>query len=427
VIDVIRLGASRTSSVVPPVAPLVSPLVQRLLRLIWEEQTISRAEIARRADLSRSTVSDAVTTLLASGLVVETGVGESSGGRKPIVLAFRDDASVLVGVDIATSGVTVVLTDLRGRVQVTRALTHDVPGDPDGTRAVVETLIAACLREYGQPAVPLLGIGVSVPSPVDPRHPERLHPLSLPAWRGRHDLDGLATRFHAPVFIDNDANLGALAERWWGAARGVDDFTYIKLTTGVGSGHMIAGRIYRGGTGVAGEIGHLTIDPHGPPCNCGNRGCLGTYVGGDAVVARALALRPEYPSSRLASGMLTPSAVEAAALGRDPLAVQVMREVAEALGIAVAGILNLLNPQLVILDGGMAGLEEQLLQPLRETVMRRTFVSAVASATIRSSTLGATGVALGAATLVLNAALYDPVLFPTLGSAAPRAALGATS
>jgi predicted NBD/HSP70 family sugar kinase len=251
---------------------------------------------------------------------------------------------------------------------------------------------------------------------VDPRHPERLHPLSLPDWRGRHGLEALLPRFGVPVFIDNDANLGALAERWWGAARGVDDFTYIKLSTGVGSGHMMAGRIYRGGAGVAGEIGHLTIDPHGPPCNCGNRGCLGTYAGADALVARARALLPQYPDSRLASGVPTAARVEAAAEAGDPLAVQVMHEVAEALGIAVAGVLNLLNPQLVILDGGLARLEEQLLQPLRETVLRRTFVSAVASATIRSSTLGAEGGALGAAALVLAAALRDPSLFPSLAT-----------
>jgi predicted NBD/HSP70 family sugar kinase len=178
----------------------------------------------------------------------------------------------------------------------------------------------------------------------------------------------------------------------------------------------MAGRIYRGGTGVAGEIGHLTIDPHGPPCNCGNRGCLGTYVGAEALVARARALLPQYPGSPLAAGSVTAARVAAAAEAGDPLAVQVMHEVAEALGIAVAGVLNLLNPQLVILDGGLARLEEQLLQPLRETVFRRTFVSAVASATIRSSTLGAEGVALGAAALVLAAALRDPLLFPSLAT-----------
>ena len=421
-IEAIRLGATAVRPRASAAATLAQPpLAHRLLRLVWEEREISRAEIARRAALSRSTVSEGVAPLLASGLVLESGTGASRGGRRPIVLAFQDDAHLLAGVDVTTTGITVLLTNLRGERRATLAAAHEVERDPAGTRALVSSLLTDCLQHAGDAADRLLGIGVAVPSPVDPRHPERLHPLSLPGWRGRHGLEELLPRFGVPVFIDNDANLGALAERWWGAARGVEDFTYIKLATGVGSGHIMAGRIYRGGSGVAGEIGHLTIDPHGPPCNCGNRGCLGTYVGTEALVARAQALLPQYPDSQLRTHEVTAARLESAAEAGDPLAVQVMHEVAEALGIAVAGVLNLLNPQLVILDGGLARLEEQLLQPLRETVFRRTFVSAVASATIRSSTLGTEGVALGAAALVLAAALSDPSLFPSLSNA-PRAA-----
>lgn len=425
-IDAIRLG-SPTLRPDSSSAATVQPLSHRLLRLVWEEQRISRADIARRADLSRSTVSDGVTPLLASGLVIESGIGESRGGRRPIVLTFQDDAHVLIGIDIAFDGVRVVATDLRGRVLSQRHADHPVGADPEGTRALVVSLVDACLADDGVMADRLLGLGIALPSPVDPRQPGRVHPLALPAWHGRHGLEMLMPRFGVPVLIDNDANLGALAERWWGAARGVDDFTYIKLATGVGSGHMIDGRIYRGGTGVAGEIGHLTIDPHGLPCNCGNRGCLGTYVGSDALVARARLLATQVPDTRLALGALSVTAIEEAALAGDPLAIQVMHEAAEVLGIAVAGVLNLLNPQLVILDGGLARLEEQLLQPLRETVMRRTFVSAVASASIRSSTLGASGVALGAATLMLMEALRDPSLFPSLGAPSALPAVPASA
>ena len=415
-IDPIRLGAPG-----PHALPGPLPLAHRVLRLIWEQQAISRADIARRLDLSRSTVSDIVSALLDSGLVRESGTGESRGGRRPIVLTFHDEAFALVGVDLATTAVSVVVTDLRGRVRARRDVAHPVAVDPEGTRALLPPTIEATLRDAGIGRDRLLGIGIAVPSPVDPRHPERLHPIALPAWRGRHGLEALMERFRVPVLIDNDANLGALAERWWGAARGIDDFTFIMLATGVGSGHMMGGRIYRGGAGVAGEIGHLTIDPHGPPCNCGNRGCLGTFVGADALVARARELAPRHPGTRLRGAALTSRAIEDAALAGDPLAVQVMHEAAEHLGIAVAGVLNLLNPRAVIIGGGLARLEEQLLQPMRETVMRRTFVSAVASASIRSSTLGPLGVALGAATLVLDAALNDPTLFPAIEAVEHRA------
>jgi len=144
-------------------------------------------------------------------------------------------------------------------------------------------------------------------------------------------------------------------------------------------------------------------------------------------VARARHLAPQVPDTRMALDELSVSTIQQAALAGDPLAIQVMHETAEALGIAVAGVLNLLNPQMVILDGGLASLEEQLLQPLRETVMRRTFVSAVASASIRSSTLGEYGVALGAATLMLMESLRDPSLFPSLGAPAWISAVPASA
>ena len=230
----------------------------------------------------------------------------------------------------------------------------------------------------------------------------------MPAWNGRHDFQSLRQTFGVPVVIDNDANLGALAEHWWGAGRGLEDFTYIKLATGVGAGHMIGGRIFRGASGVAGEIGHLAIDPRGEACVCGNRGCLVTFVGAAALLARAKALRPEFPRSALARGELTLTRVEDAAIAHDPLALQVVVEAAGHIGIAVSGMLNLMNPAAVILGGGLARLGGLLIEPLRETVLRRTFVSSVVASEIRASELGGRAVPLGAATLVLDSALANP-------------------
>jgi predicted NBD/HSP70 family sugar kinase len=215
------------------------------------------------------------------------------------------------------------------------------------------------------------------------------------------------------VFADNDANLGALAEHWWGAGRGLDDFAYIKIATGLGSGHVIGGEIYRGATGVAGEIGHLAVDPKGGPCICGLRGCLATLVGAPALVERARTLLADHPESALANGELTIGSIEDAALAGDTLALLVVREAAEHLGIAVAGLLNLMNPSKVIFGGGLARLGELLLGPLRETVDRRTLVSSVDATEILTSQLGAKAVAIGAATLVLKAALANPRLFAT--------------
>lgn len=405
-----RFGVSATRET----AAGAPPLAHAVLRLIWSERRISRAEIARQASLSRSTVSEIVAPWLDTPLVREAGEGESQGGRRPIVLEFQDDAFGILGVDVGATHVSVVLTNLRGHVLASRHHEFPVQTDPEGTRALIVEQCTQCLAEGGVSGDRLLGIGVAIPSPVDPRHPERLHPLALPEWNGRHGLEMLGDHFGVPVRIDNDANLGALAEHWWGAAQGLDDFTFIKVATGIGSGHFIAGHIYRGASGVAGEIGHLTIDPRGKPCGCGNRGCLVTFVGSDALMDRVRELWQEFPASVLHSRPLTSSSIEEAALADDPLAVQIVFEAAEYLGIAVAGMLNMMNPAAIIFGGGLARLGDRLLVPLRETVMRRTFVSAVASSEIHTSGLGPRSVAIGAATLMLDAALRDPALFPSL-------------
>ena len=404
-------GSPRQAQLADAIAPRTRPLADSVLRLIWRERRISRAEIARRTGLSRSTVTEIVRDLLKTALVAEVGTGRSRGGRRPIVLEFQDDACIILGVDIGATHVAVALTDLRGRVLAWNEAAHPVRTDPEGTRALIIRLCDASLAMGKNVTQRLIGIGVGVPSPVDPDDPYGLSEVVLPEWHGRSGLEGLRENYGLPVLVDNDANLGALAERWWGAGREVDDFAYVKLATGIGLGHILGGEIYRGAEGFAGEIGHLAIDPHGEPCICGLRGCLATFVGSKALVARARALLVDHPESLLAVDEPTITAIEDAALAGDRLALRVVHEAAEYLGIAVAGLLNLNNPSMVILGGGLVRVGQLLLEPLREAVRSRTLVSSVAAADIRTSELGPQAPAVGAATLVLDAALNDPRLF----------------
>ncbi len=392
-----------------------SPLADTILRLIWSERRISRAEIAQRLGLSRSTASELVEPLLASGLVAEAGVGESRGGRRPIVLEFQDEAFVLLGVDMGASHVSVARTDLRGRPQIVVGHPHPVQQDPDGARACIASLCTAAMRGVARDR--LVGIGIAVPSPVDPKHPDRLSPVALPAWEGEHGFERLLADFGVPLFIENDANCGALAEHWWGEAKGLQDFAYIKVATGIGAGLFMGGVMQRGARGVAGEIGHIAIDPRGALCVCGNRGCLTMLVGGQALVARVELLRDRFPDSELATGVITTARIEQAALHDDPLALRVVREAGEYLGVAIGDMLNLLNPAAVILGGGLAVVGDRLLDPLRASALHRTLVPDAAATQIVVSSLGPQVVALGASTLVLQAALDDPALFPTLRDA----------
>lgn len=388
------------------------PLADAVLRLIWRERRISRAAIAQKAHLSRSTVSEVVSEILPTGLVAEVGLGKSRGGRRPVLLEFQDDACVILGVEMGAAHVGAALTDLRGNVLAWEEREHPVRTDPEGTRALIGELADACLANGIRDGRPLVGIGVALPSPFDPAHPDELSTIVLPAWKGRLGLEGLGERYGVPVMVDNDANLGALAEHWWGAGREVDDFAYIKVATGIGSGHIIGGEIYRGATGVAGEIGHTSIDPNGKPCICGLRGCLVTLIGTPALLERVEELLEEHPDSALAGGDIDIDDLEKAALAGDDVAVQVAQEAAEHLGTVVAGLLNLMNPSMVVVGGDLAGLGELLLVPVRETARSRTLVSSVRAAEIRASELGPKSVAIGASTLILKAALEDSCLFP---------------
>ena len=390
------------------------PLADAVLRLIWEEQRISRADIALKAGLSRSTVSEIVSEILPLGLIAEVGEGPSSGGRRPIVLEFQDDVCVILGVEMGAAHVAVALTNLRGKVLFWESRAHPVRRDPVGTRKLIGELCASCLDSPAAAGRPLIGIGVAVPSPVDSADPDRLSRVVLPAWEERLGLDDLGKLYGVPLLIDNDANLGALAEQWWEMDRSGGDLAYIKVATGIGSGFIIGGEIYRGATGVAGEIGHVSIDPQGELCICGLRGCLATVVGGNALEARAVKLVSEYPESELTGREITIHAIESAALRSDPLALHVVREAAEHLGTALAGMLNLMNPALVILGGEFAQLGELVLAPLRDKIRSHTLVNSVAAAEIRFSKLGPQSVAVGAATLILKAALDDSGIFPTL-------------
>ena len=390
------------------------PLADAVLHLIWEEKRISRADIARMANLSRSTVSEIIKEILPFGVVTEVGEGPSRGGRRPIVLEFQDNACVILGVEMSGSHVVVALTDLRGKVLTWESREHPVRTDPAGTRKLIRELCQVCLGDPAAVGRPLVGIGVAVPCPVDPSRPGRLSSVVLPAWEEKLGLEDLAAKYNVPLMVDNDANLGALAEHWWGVGKGADDIAYIKVATGIGSGHIIGGEIYRGATGVAGEIGHISIDSTGKPCICGLRGCLVTFIGGPALVARAVELSGEFPDSVLAGKLNSVNEIEDAALAGDLLALKVAQEAASHLGRAVAGLMNLMNPSLVIVGGDLARLGDLLLNPLRETVDSRTLVSSVAAAKIQTSELGPLSVAIGASTLILKAALSDSRLFPVL-------------
>ena len=389
-----------------------------LLRMIWDASSvtpgpagpgvdgISRADLARRSGLSRSTVSEITANLLGCGLIAEGSTTRSTGGRPSIKLQFRDKPFVIIGVDLGGSHVACVRADMHGTVTHRREEACPVRDNPEGALKLAYELVDEAL-DYSSCIQPV-AIGVAVPSPLDRSVPGQLSFRILPAWKGIDLGARLFERYRLPVLVDNDANLGALAEAWWGAGRGVQHFTYLKLGTGIGAGHIIGGDIFRGASGIAGEIGHSTVDPGGRLCRCGQPGCLEAVVGARAIAEQARERLAEGAHSSLRGHEVDLDAVIDAARAGDPLATAILTNAAEHLGIAIANLVNLLNPARVILGGRLASASDLLLRPLRHTLRERTLAAHTGDSEIRISELGPWSVALGAVTLVIQWALRNP-------------------
>jgi predicted NBD/HSP70 family sugar kinase len=386
-----------------------------LLNLVFKQEGLSRADLSRLTGLSRSTVSAIIDVLIAEQLVRETGSGDSRGGRRPTMLEFNADAYSLIGVELGASHLRVVATSLRAQVRAVRERRQAVVEDPRGTIEVLGELIDGVLADAKIDRDDLLGIGLAVPCPLELRNPDSLCSQLMPAWQGVRLSRVLSDRYDCAVSMDNDANLGALAERWWGAGRAGEDLTYIKVATGVGAGHIIAGEVYRGSNGTAGEIGHLAIDLRGPQCRCGLRGCLAALIGAGALADRTSTHLSGGRTSALRRGSGVDAIVEAALAG-DEVAREIVGEAGAYLGIAVASLLNLLNPAIVVLGGPLTASGDILLDPIRATVRDRSLFRSVAEARIVTSELGDNAIAVGAATLVLQAALKSPSLFSSSSS-----------
>lgn len=382
---------------------------QLILSLLWNERGISRADLARRTSLSRSTVSAIVSDLLSTGLVRESHAGASSGGRRPIILEFQDQSSFIVGIELGATHISCVLTDLQCNIQATWSAPARVRDEPELALQQMTTGVRSVLDEKGLRPSELVGIGVAVPSPVDRERPGELLPLILPKWKGYNIAQHLESEFKRPVFVDNDANLGALAELWWGAGLSSIDLAYIKVATGVGAGLIIEGRIFRGSGGIAGEIGHSSIDPDGPPCICGLNGCLTTFIGTPALLERA---KEELRAS--GSDRRPPASIDElvdAALDGDPVSVELIRYAGDKLGVGIANMLNLLNPKMVVLGGGIARAGDLLLDGVRSTIRGLSLPESIRDTFIRTTGLNEWGIAVGAATLMLQAALDQPTLY----------------
>lgn len=390
--------------------------LSQVLKLIHEKGGISRATIVRTTGLSATSVSSIVSELIASGFVFEAGEGKSSGGRRPILLKFDPDFKLTVGVDLGASHITTIIANLFGEIKDKRSQKYATADRPYQAITLIKDQISDLMATQGLQTGDILGIGIAVPAPLEGEHLDRLSPVILPKWKDILIKDEIVEAFDLPVYIDNDANVGAIAEKWWGSGKGNSNFVYIKLGTGVGSGLIVQDEIYRGTGGTAGEIGHTSINENGPQCRCGNFGCMESYVGIPSILAAARERSKHFPASVLFQNQknITIEAITAAALQQDPLALDIVQSAGRYLGISIANLLNLVNPELIVLGGELVDAGDAFLDAVRQTAFGRSISKAAKEATIKTSGLKEDVVGIGAATLVIYFAFLSMNIRTTL-------------
>ncbi|WP_053227753.1 ROK family protein [Solirubrobacter soli] len=359
--------------------------------------SISRTELARRTGISRTTVASLLAALAEAGLVREEAAPSaptSQGGRPPVLVALEPRSAVAIGVDFDHDGIRVAVADLSHTILAD--IERDLDVDADAARAldVAVELVNEALASAKVSRTAVLGVGMSVPAPVEVSSGIVLEPSILPGWAEINPAEQLSKRLNLPVQADNDANLGALGEATWGAGRGCEDFVFLQVRTGIGLGLMLGGRIYRGAAGLAGELGHVTVDEEGPWCGCGNRGCLQQFVSEPAIL-RTLASSQDPPP--------TIAAVVEAAKAGDRASLRVLSDAGRHIGEALAAACNLLNPQRVIIGGELRFAGDLLLASIRSALERRTLGAVLSSTELVPAELGPAAEVRGALTLVLLA------------------------
>ena len=374
----------------------------RVVEVLRRQGRVSQADIARATGLSRSTISTLVLELRTAGLVTEFEDGRKDamparrsapGGRPAVLLGLDDSAGTAVGIDFGHSHVRVGIANLSHQVTAERDCEFHVDNDAAGALDAAAAMVDEVLADARVGRDRVIGVGMGIPGPIDRRTGTIGSASILPGWVGLAPAEEMARRLQLTVEIDNDANVGALAEVYWGAGRGCSEVTYIKASTGIGAGIVISGQLHRGAVGTAGEIGHTTVDEQGPLCRCGSRGCLETVAGGAAVVEQVRSTR----SKDLTLGRV----LELAAAG-DPACRRAIADAGRQIGVSMAAVCNILNPELIIVGGHLSEAGDMLLGPLRESLRRYSVRAAVESVAVVQGVLGERAEMLGALALVLQ-------------------------
>ncbi len=373
------------------------------LNLIAARGPLSRTDLGRESGLPAATISRIVGDFVAAGLVLETASDESSGGRRPILLRVNPVAGYVVGVKLREDALTVAVCDLSCAVvhQCEAALPDAAP------HRAVTTITAAverCIGEAGIARRAVLGVGVGLSGLIDSARGLCRYSAILD-WRDVDLGPALEYTLRLPVRVDNDVNTLAVAERQFGAGRDAADFLLVTVGRGVGLGVVVGGEIYRGAHGGAGEFGHMTVDTSAdaPPCNCGKRGCLEAVASDYGIVRAATGVEPGHQVEAVMRDVLD------RAIAGDAATRAIFTRAGAALGVAVANLINIFDPALVLLGGEGLRAGDLMLEPARAMIPRHAFGRSRDDIALKICPTAEADWARGAASLVLREVFRPPI------------------
>ncbi len=384
-------------------APAPASSAGSLFQLLRDGTPRTRADLAARTGLARSTVSTRVEELLASGLITPAGESSSTGGRPPSTFAFNPRARSVLAVDLGGSHARIAVTDLSGRILVEQEQELAIAQGPE---VVLDAAAEAGLRLLDQAqASPLIGVGVGVPGPVEFATGRPTSPPIMPGWDG-YDVPGhLRRTFDVPILVDNDVNIMALGEHDM-VYPDVAHMMFVKVATGIGSGIISDGRLQHGAQGAAGDLGHIAAPGEDrTPCTCGNLGCLEAVASGSAIAARLRERGLDVPNHAALTELVRAGDLDA---------IRAVREAGRNVGAVLASCVNMLNPELIVIGGLVVTAGEHFLAGIRETIYSRSLPLATKHLRIvATQTSGRAGV-LGASALVTTYTLSPESLNATL-------------
>jgi glucokinase-like ROK family protein len=404
---VLPIGLGRTQTALTMLS--ITRSEKEIIEFIRKFGEATKPDLVEFTEFSRTKVTTCVDSLLSKKIIQLNGSGDYTGGRRSKTFSMNGKLGLVAGVDIGATSIDLVLSDFSGNMIGRNGEPANVREGPRVILTRLCELLKDLLRENNLRCENLSGIGIGVPGPVDFSLGTLVSPPIMPGWDGYPIVSTIQEQFpYANVVVDNDVNVMALGETSRGAGRGVDNLIFVKIGTGIGAGIICGGKIYRGTSGCAGDIGHICVNKNGPICHCGNTGCLEALAAGPAIAERGVKTALDGSSPVLMKyyenngGKLRSEDIGDAAREGDTSAIEIIRESGQKIGEVLASLVNFYNPSMIVIGGGVSNIGNLLLSSIRQAVLNRSLPLATRDLQIVFSAIGSDAGVMGLTTLAMD-------------------------